>query len=197
MKKTAIDVLKIVTIVAMTIVAILLTVTNDGFVVNSTGFAMLLLMSEIIEIMVLFVLVRGEGRPKVGSELYGQAINRLIVRALVVAELTFDGDIDIVIKVGIARAALITLGLWVYSTYLYIIDDEKEEMFQRNPACLVALLAALVALPPLFCHFAYRDNFAVMILLVLSTLIISTSVETEFRTVQTLRYRRRRRRIAR
>ena len=194
--KTAIDVLKIIAVLAIAAIAILLTVASNGFVVNPTGFAMLLLMSEIIEIMVLFVLVRGEGRPKVGSELYGQAISRLMVRALVVAELTFDGDIDIIIKVGIARAALIALGLWAYSSYLYIIDDERGEMFQRNPVCLVALFAALVALPPLFCHFAYRDNFAVMILLVLSALIISTSVETEFRTVQTLRYRRRRRRIA-
>ena len=194
--KTAIDVLKIIAVLAIAAIAILLTVASNGFVVNPTGFAMLLLMSEIIEIMVLFVLVRGEGRPKVGSELYAQAISRFIMRALVVAELTFDDGIDILIKIGIARAALIALGLWAYGSYLYIIDNERDEMFQRNPACLVALLAAVVALPPLFCHFAYRDNFAVMILLVLSALIISTSVETEFRTVQMLRYRRRRRRIA-
>ncbi|MCR4753743.1 MAG: hypothetical protein K5837_05005 [Candidatus Saccharibacteria bacterium] len=194
--KTAINALKIITILAVAIIAMLLTVADNGFVANPTGFAMLLLMSEIMEIMVLFVLVRGEGRPKVGFELYGQAISRLIIRALVVAELTFDGDIDIIIKVGIARAALIALGLWAYSSYLYIIDDERGEMFRRNPACLVALFAALVALPPLFCHFAYRDNFAIVILLVLSALIISTNVETEFRTVQMLRYRRRRRRIA-
>lgn len=57
--KTAIDVLKIIAVLAIAAIAILLTVASNGFVVNPTGFAMLLLMSEIIEIMVLFVLVRG------------------------------------------------------------------------------------------------------------------------------------------